>query len=78
MKVHHRIHKSPYVISYLSQNNSVDTTISIISKVMLFFVGYAIPTAVYNTSYIFWEKISCSALEVNRRFGGTCRLHSII
>jgi hypothetical protein len=26
-------------------------------------------------SLVFWDKKSCSPLKVNRRFGGTCRLH---
>jgi hypothetical protein len=32
-------------------------------------------TTVVMKSSIFWDIMSCSPLKVNRRFGGTCRLH---
>jgi hypothetical protein len=38
-------------------------------------VRFEILTAVVIKSSIFWDISSCSLLKVNRRFGGTCRLH---
>jgi hypothetical protein len=32
-------------------------------------------TAIIRESYIFWDITPCSPLSVNRRFGGTGRLH---
>jgi hypothetical protein len=34
-----------------------------------------VPTEVVMKSYVFWGIMSGSPLKVNRRFGGTCRLH---
>jgi hypothetical protein len=39
------------------------------------FVGFEVFTAVVMKSIIFWDMKSCSPLSVNRRFGGTYRLH---
>jgi hypothetical protein len=39
------------------------------------FVEYEVLTAVVVKSSIFWDLTSCSPLKVNRRFGGTFRLH---
>jgi hypothetical protein len=39
------------------------------------FVGFEVLTAVFMKSSIFWDVTLCSPLKVNRRFGGTCRLH---
>jgi hypothetical protein len=36
--------------------------------------GSEVLTAVVMKSSIFWDVTPCSLLEVNRRFGGTCRL----
>jgi hypothetical protein len=38
-------------------------------------VGFEVLTALVTNSSIIREKTSCSPLEVNRRFGWTCRLH---
>jgi hypothetical protein len=40
-----------------------------------FIVGFEILTAVVMKSTIFWDITPCSPLSVNRRFGGTYRLH---
>jgi hypothetical protein len=39
------------------------------------YVGFEVLTAVVMNSSIFWDITPCSPLKVNRRFGGTCRLH---
>jgi hypothetical protein len=39
------------------------------------FVLDKIVTAVVMKSSIFWDITSCSPVKVNRRFGGTYRLH---
>jgi hypothetical protein len=39
------------------------------------FVGFEVFTAVVMKSIIFWDMTPCSLLSVNRRFGGTYRLH---
>jgi hypothetical protein len=41
----------------------------------IFFVGFEVLTAVVMKSIIFWDITQCSPLKVNRRFGGTYRLH---
>jgi hypothetical protein len=38
-------------------------------------VGFEVLTAVVIKSTIFWGITPCSPLKVNRRFGGTYRLH---
>jgi hypothetical protein len=38
-------------------------------------VGFEVLTAVVMKSTIFWDITSCCPLSVNRRFGGTYRLH---
>jgi hypothetical protein len=38
-------------------------------------VGFQILTAVFMKSSIFWDITPCTPLKVNRRFGGTYRLH---
>jgi hypothetical protein len=38
-------------------------------------VGFEVLTAVVMKSIIFWNITPCSPLRVNRRFGGTYRLH---
>jgi hypothetical protein len=38
-------------------------------------VGFEVLTAVIMKSTIFWDITPCSSLSVNRRFGGTYRLH---
>jgi hypothetical protein len=38
-------------------------------------VGFEVLTAVVVKSCIFWDVTPCSPLKLNRRFGGTCRLH---
>jgi hypothetical protein len=38
-------------------------------------VGFEVLTAVIMRSSIFWDITPCSPLSVNRRFGGTYRLH---
>jgi hypothetical protein len=40
-----------------------------------FSVGFEAFTAVFIKSSVFWDITPCSQLEVNRRFGGTYRLH---
>jgi hypothetical protein len=37
--------------------------------------GFEVLTAVVTKSTIFWDITPCSPLKVNRRFGGTYRLH---
>jgi hypothetical protein len=39
------------------------------------YVGFDILTSVVVKSSIFWDITPCSPLKVNRRFGGTYRLH---
>jgi hypothetical protein len=39
------------------------------------FVGFEVLTPVVMKSSIFWDIKPCSPLKVNRRFGGTYRLH---
>jgi hypothetical protein len=39
-----------------------------------YFVGFEVLTSVVKSS-LFWDITLCSWLKVNRRFGGTCRLH---
>jgi hypothetical protein len=41
----------------------------------LLYLGFAVLTAVVMKSTIFWNITPCSPLRVNRRFGGTHRLH---
>jgi hypothetical protein len=38
-------------------------------------VQFEVLTGVVMKSTIFWDITPCSPLKVNRRFGGTCRLH---
>jgi hypothetical protein len=38
-------------------------------------VGFEVSMAVVMKSFIFWDITPCSPLKVNRRFGGTSRLH---
>jgi hypothetical protein len=38
------------------------------------FVGFEVLTPVVMKIYIIWDITPCSPLNVNRRFGGTCRL----
>jgi hypothetical protein len=38
-------------------------------------LGFEFLTAAIMKIYIFWVTTSCSPLKVNRRFGGTYRLH---
>jgi hypothetical protein len=38
-------------------------------------VGFGVLTAVIMKNSILWGVTSCSTLQVNRSFGGTCRLH---
>jgi hypothetical protein len=38
-------------------------------------VGFDVLTAVVKKSPVFWNITPCRSLKVNRRFGGTCRLH---
>jgi hypothetical protein len=38
-------------------------------------VGVEVLTSVVMKSAVFWDETPCSLLEVNRRFGRTCRLH---
>jgi hypothetical protein len=40
-------------------------------------VRFEVLTAVVVKSSIFWDITPCSPLSVNRRFGGTCRLHHL-
>jgi hypothetical protein len=40
-----------------------------------YFIGFEVLTAVIMKSTIFWDITPCSPLKVNRRFGGTYRLH---
>jgi hypothetical protein len=40
-----------------------------------FILGFEVLTAVVMKSIIFWDITPCSAFKVNRRFGGTYRLH---
>jgi hypothetical protein len=44
-------------------------------KITLYNVGFEVYTAVIMKSIIFWDISPCSPLSVNRRFGGTYRLH---
>jgi hypothetical protein len=39
------------------------------------YMRFDFPTEVVMKIYIFWGITLCSPLKVNRRFGGTCRLH---
>jgi hypothetical protein len=43
--------------------------------IIIYFVGSEVPTAVVMKSAVFWDITPCSPLKVNRRFGGTYRLH---
>jgi hypothetical protein len=43
--------------------------------IMTEFVGFEILTAVVVKNTIFWDITPCIPLSVNRRFGGTYRLH---
>jgi hypothetical protein len=40
-----------------------------------YYVGFEVLTAVVMKNTIFWDMTLCSPLSVNRRFGGTYRLH---
>jgi hypothetical protein len=44
-------------------------------KTISIYVGFEVFTAVVMKSIIFWDMTPCSPLSVNRRFGGTYRLH---
>jgi hypothetical protein len=44
-------------------------------RTCLFYVGFEVFTAVVMKSIVFWDMTPCSPLSVNRRFGGTYRLH---
>jgi hypothetical protein len=46
-----------------------------ITQVKLLVVRFEVFTAVVTKSIIFWDITPCSPLSVNRRFGGTNRLH---
>jgi hypothetical protein len=39
------------------------------------YVGSEVLTAVVMKSSVFWDITPCGPLKVNRRLGGTCRLH---
>jgi hypothetical protein len=43
--------------------------------VVLCHLRFKVPTAVLMKRAIFWDITPCSPFKVNRRFGGTCRLH---
>jgi hypothetical protein len=45
------------------------------SEISYKYVGFEVLTAVVMKSTIFWDTTPCSPLNVNRRFGGTYRLH---
>jgi hypothetical protein len=45
-----------------------------VGKTSLRRVGFDVLAAVDVKRSIFWDIQPCSPLEVNRRFGGTCRL----
>jgi hypothetical protein len=45
------------------------------SIIRFVYVGFEILTAVFMNSSISWDTTPRSPLKVNRRFGGTCRLH---
>jgi hypothetical protein len=38
-------------------------------------IGFQVLTAVVMKSSIFWDKLPCGPFEINRLFGGTCRLN---
>jgi hypothetical protein len=38
-------------------------------------IRFEVPAAVVMKGYISWDIAPCNPLKVNRRFGGTCRLH---
>jgi hypothetical protein len=46
-----------------------------VGKLVADCVVYEVLTAMVIKSYVFWYKMQCSPLKVNRRFGGTCRLY---
>jgi hypothetical protein len=39
---------------------------------MCIHVGFEVLTAVVMKSSVFWDKMPCSPLKINRHFGGTC------
>jgi hypothetical protein len=49
--------------------------ISFLEKSIGKFVPFEVFTAVVMKSIVFWNMTPCSPLSVNRRFGGTYRLH---
>jgi hypothetical protein len=53
-------------------------TVTFITEIKIYFllVGFEVLTAVVMKSTIFWDIMPCSLLKVNRRFGGTYRLHN--
>jgi hypothetical protein len=54
----------------LSQNFSESSKMYV-----LIYFGFEALTEVVIESSVFWDVTLCSPLKVNRRYGGTCRLH---
>jgi hypothetical protein len=52
-------------------------TVTFDTKIKIYFqqVGFEVLTPVVMKSTVFWDITMCSPLKVNRRFGGTYRLH---
>jgi hypothetical protein len=44
------------------------------SQLRIFSVGFEVFKAVTMKNAVFWDEASCELI-INRRFGGTCRLH---
>jgi hypothetical protein len=56
--------------------SSVSDTAKTFVKVNIFgYVGFDVLAAVVMKSFILWDIMSRSPLKINRRFGGSCRLH---
>jgi hypothetical protein len=41
----------------------------------IFIAGFELLTKVFMKSSIIWDITQCKPLKLNRRFGGTCRIH---
>jgi hypothetical protein len=59
----------------LKCNTKLFCNLNIVINSVLKNVGFEVLIAVVMKSPIFWDKMPCSPLQVNRRFGGTYRLH---
>jgi hypothetical protein len=66
-----RTHWDSMVMPYLALIGKMGDSL----QTYIFYVGFEVLTAMVVKSTMFWDIAPCSPLSVNRRFGGTHRLH---